>query len=144
MTAAVRGRLEASILMGLMANLPLLLHLQSGAGFPWKEHTATSVLTRKHLNATLCQCRCLRACLYQECISSREVRSGSLFFLIYIYFFLIQLLFAFDLDPSSRPAGCRFCSLRCGLLPAGPPTLSLSASGEFGGKVLVKAGVIIG
>lgn len=68
------------------------------SGFPWKEHTATSVLTCKHLNATLCQCKCLRACLYKAhasrggYVSLRGVRSDLFFF-----------LFSFSLPLTSIP-----------------------------------------
>lgn len=56
------------------------------SGFPWKAHTAASVLTCKHLNATLRQCERLRACLYRVCVSQdgfvglRGVRSDCVFF----------------------------------------------------------------
>lgn len=57
------------------------------SGFLWKQHTATSVLTCKRLNAAVCQCECLRACLYRvnvshgEYVSLTGVRSERFFFL---------------------------------------------------------------
>lgn len=48
------------------------------SAFPWTEHTATSVLTPgKHLHATLCQCKCLRACLYKVHVSQGRYVAGS-------------------------------------------------------------------
>lgn len=83
------------------------------SGFLWKQHTATSVLTCKRLNAAVCQCECLRACLYRvnvshgEYVSLTGVRSER-------FFFLFFSRFAFDLNPrawravrhASQP--CRF------------------------------------
>lgn len=56
------------------------------SSFLWKEHSATSVLTCKHLNSTLYQCECLRACLYKLYVSQnafvslRGMRSDWFFF----------------------------------------------------------------
>lgn len=89
-------------------------------GFPWKEHTATSVLACKHLNATLCQCRCLRACLYQVYVSQGRYvgeRWGQ-----GVGSYLKNFLFAFDLDLSV--VRCCLCYLQ------GVP---LSVSGELWG-----------
>lgn len=75
--AAVRGWFDSPILMRLMANLPLPAPFTDHVRFSWKEHTAASVLTCKHLNVTLCQCRCLRACLYKLYVSQGEGMSVS-------------------------------------------------------------------
>lgn len=88
--------------------------------FPWKEHTATSVLTCKHLNATLCQWRCLRACLYQVYVSQGRYvveRWGQ-----GVGSYSQNFLFVFDLDLSS--VRCCLCYLQ-GFL--------LSVSGELWG-----------
>lgn len=47
--AAVRGWFDSPILMRLMANLPLPAPFTDHVRFSWKEHTAASVLTCKHL-----------------------------------------------------------------------------------------------
>lgn len=75
--AAVRGWFDSPILMRLMANLPLPAPFTDHVRFSWKEHTAASVLTCKHLNVTLCLCKCLRACLYKLYVSQGEGMSVS-------------------------------------------------------------------
>lgn len=76
--------------MRLMANLPLPAPLTEHVRFvSWKEHTAASVLTCKHLNAALCQRKRLYVCVYAKRTSVKAgmswVRSYFCFLSLYLW-----------------------------------------------------------
>lgn len=113
-----------------MANLPLPAPFTEHVSFSLdRAHCHLSSHPGKHLHATLCQCKCLRACLYKVHVSQGGYVAGSEVRLPIPPFF-----FAFDLNPralasragSLLPTFVFKRSACCLFLQASP----LSVSGE--------------